>query len=205
MFEMAAQSGVRPGECTTSRNADRGLSKIPKAPEVWWINGRHATGPPRAKLLDMAEADGPCLSPATSECGRWGTKHGGKVMHFPVRSAHAWNGCRAHRECMLHHPVAARDQANTPVFLAVDATATQASLVRTVLHHMLKHDHMLPVLPKDRTNKYSFHSFRKFYTTGLKQAGVSNEIIQSLLRWSAVEVIADATTCFEPHPVLGGR
>jgi len=86
------------------------------------------------------------------------------------------------------------------VFLAVDDTAIQSSLVRTVLHHMLKHDHMLPVLPKDRTNKYSFHSFRKFYTTGLKQAGVSNEIIQSLLRWSAVEVIADATTCFEPHP-----
>ena len=111
-------------------------------------------------------------------------------MHFPFRSAHAWNGCRAYRECAAPSSGSSRPGKHSPaLFFAVDDTAIQASCVRTVLHHMLNHGHMLPVLPKDRTNKCSFHSLRKFYTTGLKHAGVSNEIIQSLLRWSVVESI----------------
>ena len=48
---------------------------------------------------------------------------------------------------------------------------------------------MQPVMPKDRVNKYSFHSFRKLYTTGLKQAMVDISTIQSLLRWSDPESV----------------
>ena len=54
---------------------------------------------------------------------------------------------------------------------------------------MFRHDHMTPVLSKDRANCYLFHSFHKFYTTRLKQAKVDDTTIQSLLRWSSIDSV----------------
>ena len=48
---------------------------------------------------------------------------------------------------------------------------------------------MQPVMPKDRADKYYFHSFQKFYTTGLKHAKVNTSTIQSLLRWADPESV----------------
>ena len=90
---------------------------------------------------------------------------------------------------MIHHPVSPADADHTPLFTSTGDDAIQASFARTVLSHMFKHDHMQPVMSNDRADKYSFHSFRKFYTTGLKQAKIDVSTMQSLLRWSDPESV----------------
>ena len=190
MLEMAAQSGVRLDECTTGKHDGCDLSKMSRAAITWYILcGSYIDYPTTAQLMRMCDTDGMCLSPATSTCDRWGSRHGGKVMYFFFRSHHAWNGCRAYRECGIHHPVDPADADHTPLFTSTGSDAIQASFLRTVLSHMFKHDHMQPDVSKDRVNKYSFHSFRKFYTTGLKPAKVDVSTIQSLLRWSDPESV----------------
>ena len=48
---------------------------------------------------------------------------------------------------------------------------------------------MATVNPTPDKTKCTFHSFRKFYCTGLNQAGASIPTIQSLCRWSAAESV----------------
>ena len=184
MLEMAAQSGVRLDECTTGRASEWDLSKMSKASVQWYIKGQYIDDPDPSLLRNLTLNDGLCLMPATSKCDRWGDKHGHKIMFFPYRPDDAWNGCRAFRDCELHHPVRGADRAHTPLFTSTGDQAIQASFVRTVVYHMLRSPHMAPVLRPADAGRYSFHSFRKFYCTCLKQAKVPNETIQSLLRWS---------------------
>ena len=120
-----------------------------RASITWYIGGSYIDYPTNAQLMSMTDSDEMCLSLATSKCGRWGSKHGGKVMYFPFRSSHTWNGCRAYRECVLHHPVGPADADHTPLFTLTGDDAIQASFVRRVLGHMFKHDHMRPVMSKD--------------------------------------------------------
>ena len=189
MFEMAAQSGVRLDECTTGARDEWDLSKMSMASAVWYIGGQYVHDPTPLQLRSLTERDGLCLTPATSKCDRWGDKHGGKIMFFPFRPTHLWNGCRAMRDRELYFPVKGEARLTTPLFTSSGKEPMQASFVRTVLNHMLRHPHMSCVNPDPDKTKYTFHSFRKFYCTGLKRAGASVPTIQSLCRWSAAESV----------------
>ena len=215
MFEMAAQSGVRLDECTTGKRDEWDLSKMSRASAVWYISGQYVYDPTPSQLRGLTERDGLCLIPATSKCDFDGSKHGGKIMFFPFRANHMWNGCRAFRDLELHFPVRGADRDSTPLFSIANKEAVKASFVRTVLHHMLHHAHMAEVNPDPKHTKYTFHSFRKFYCTGLRRAGASVATIQSLCRWSAAESVegydmpspedhaklVDSAYCYSPNAI----
>ena len=138
----------------------------------------------------MTEADGACVKPATSECDRWGNKHGGKVMFLPFRPGRTWNGARALRDYELRYPVSPANRDTEPLFASSPGVGIPASLVRTLLFHMLRTPAVKSAMPAgvDVTN-YSFHSYRKTFATGLGRAGASRERIQSMVRWLSDEAV----------------
>ena len=183
MFEVAAQSGLRLDECTTNRD-DWNLSKMSRASLKYFIRGQYITDPSRQQLRSMTEKDAAVLTTATSKTDFTGAIHGGKVIVLPYRKHHTYNGCRAMVDLEMAFPVRGEERSRTPLFTDDESVAVKASFVRTLLHHMLVHEHMHHVLPADDLRKFSFHSFRKFYATCLSKAGADRERIQSLCRWA---------------------
>ena len=193
--EVSAESGVRLEELAIGNKKEWDLSKMSRASVVWRIQGDYYPSlsnpqPTRQQLLDMTEADGACLSPATSKCDRWGNKHGRKTIFLPYRPNHVWNGARALRDNELAYPCDVQQRAQEPLFAEADGKAIRASTVRTLLYHMVRTPQVAAVTPSfAEASNFSFHSFRKMYATGLARSGASRERIQSMVRWLSDEAV----------------
>ena len=190
MFETGVETGLRLDETSISRSGVWNKSKMSRASLVWRINGIHVTNPTPEQLRCLTEHDGACLSPATSKCDRWGNKHGHKTMFLPFRPSRTWNAARALRDMELRYPCPQAQRANEPLFTSAPGVAIPASVVRTLLYHMLRTQSVAAFFPSGAdANSYSFHSFRKTFATSLGRAGASRERIQSMCRWLSSEAV----------------
>ena len=128
------------------------------------------------------------MTPATSKCDRWGNKHGSKTIFLPFRPHHTYNAARALRDYELDFPVP-HNRDSTPLLQDADGRPLKASFVRTMLYHMLRTDQVRSVAPHADICKYSFHSLRRTFATGLARSGASRERIQSMVRWLSLEAV----------------
>ena len=194
MIEVGAESGVRLDECTIGTSRKWNKSKMARASLVWRIGGQlypSAVNLPASpqQLRDLTEDDCGALSPATSKCDRWGNKHGHKTIFLPFRPNHIWNGARALRDYELAFPCHPEQRSNTPLFESSPGVGVQSSHIRTMWYHMIRTPSVTATLPHGHAAKYSFHSLRKMYATGLSRAGASRPRIQSMCRWLSEEAV----------------
>ena len=109
-------------------------------------------------------------------------------MFFPFRPHHVYNACRALRDIELAHPVSRQDRSTTPLLVDNNDDPLKSSFVRTVFYHIIRTAAVRKVTPQG-SPKYTFHSLRKLFCTGLARAGASRERIQSMARWLSPEAV----------------
>ena len=80
-------------------------------------------------------------------------------------------------------------RSNTPLFESSPGVGVQSSHIRTMWYHMIRTPSVTATLPHGHAAKYSFHSLRKMYATGLSRAGASRPRIQSMCRWLSEEAV----------------
>ena len=187
-IEVGAQSGVRLDEVTVGRSNKWDKRKMSRASLTWYIAGQREAVPSLLQLQHLTLNDGCYLLPACSKCDRWGTKHGGKAMFFPYRPTHVYNACRALRDLELAHPVPAAARPTTPLLVDNAGDPLKASFVRTMFYHVLRTPGVAALIPAG-SPKYTYHSLRKLFCTGLARAGASRERIQSMARWLSPEAV----------------
>ena len=191
--ELAAESGCRLDELTVGQSKTWDKRKMSRASVVWFIAGQYWPSsahpfPSPTQLKSLTEVDGACATPACSKCDRWGNKHGSKTIFLPFRPSHTYNAARALRDYELKFPCT-QNRDTTPLFQSADGKPLAAAYVRTLLYHMLRTPQVRAAAPHADITKYSFHSFRRTFATGLARAGASRERIQSMCRWLSVEAV----------------